>query len=631
MTDTNKTNKRISYALAKTDEDLLHEQVSASRKDVLRGAKEFYQYLRGEGKVLLVSFFFIVLNSVAGVITPFLVAHAVDTYIVQGDKAGLAWMLAGLFGLYLVTTAFGYAQSRIVGGVSQRTLFRLRSELFKKIQDLPIAFFNQNKVGDLISRINNDTDKLNQFLSEGLPRFVGSFFVIFGIAVFAVSLNWKLGLVMLSGLLIIFLATLLLTPFLERFNKKNLEVVGRLSSSMQENLSNFRVIAAYGKRDYFKDHLKKVNLSTFKNAYRADVMNRILEPIYDFAGFIALALVLLYGFHLITVGQLTVGLLIAYVSYTQRFYDPLRILATIFGTIEVALAAWSRLRILFNLENSMEVIPEPAASSATNKQGAEIHLSSEARLHGSGPQKAGATDGLGILSFRDVYFGYEDGANVLEEVNFRFEPGKTYALVGPTGGGKSTLASLMARLYDPTSGTVYLNGRDIRSYAVHERTSLTSVILQDPVLFTGTVAENIKYGNDALANLTDEELSGMLRKQGLAEIMERFADGLATKITQGSGLSIGQKQLISFMRAVLRKPKLLILDEATANIDTITENLLTKALAVLSSDTTKVIIAHRLNTIKDADEILFVNKSHVVFAGDFDEAVRLIGTSSKHS
>lgn len=604
----NQNKKRVSYALAKTDDDLATgSKKGGERGEVLRGAKEFAKYVKGERKTLAAGFVFIVLNSVAGIITPFLVAYAIDNYITKGDSQGLLLMLGGLLAMYLFTSLFGYLQSSIVGKMSQRTLYRLRTELFNKIQDLPIAFFSQNKVGDLISRINNDTDKLNQFLSESLPRFVGSFFVLFGIAVFVLILNWKLGLAMLSALLIIFAATKFAAPFLERFNKKNLEVVGRLSSSIQENLSNFRVVAAYGKRDYFKDHLKAASASTFKNAYRADVSNRILEPIYDFAGAVAMIIVLMYGFHLIAIGELTVGLLIAFVSYTQRFYDPLRIMATIFGTIEVSLAAWSRIRVLFNLENSLEVIPESNADKADAK-------ATNSRLH-----------------FKDVFFGYEEGVNVLEEVTFSFEAGKTYALVGPTGGGKTTLASLMSRLYDPVSGSVYLDGRDIRTFSTKERTEEISVILQDPILFTGTVGENIRYGNDSLADMDNAALTETLEAQGLGEIMARFNGGLDTPINSGSGLSLGQKQLISFMRAVLRKPKLLILDEATANIDTITEALLIKALEALPSDTTKVVIAHRLNTIKDADEILFVNRSHVVFAGNFDEAVRLIGTSGKNS
>jgi ATP-binding cassette subfamily B protein len=230
-----------------------------------------------------------------------------------------------------------------------------------------------------------------------------------------------------------------------------------------------------------------------------------------------------------------------------------------------------------------------------------------------------------------VSFSYDEKNMVIENANLSFEPGKTYALVGPTGGGKSTLASIMAHLYDPTTGYVYLNGKDITMYSQEETAKEISVILQDPILFTGTVAENILYANSDFKNISIEDLNRILEHKGFKEVIQRFEQGLATVIKQnGAGLSIGQRQLVSFMRAILREPKLLILDEATANIDTVTEAILTKTLAALPPETTKIIIAHRLNTIKDADEIMFVNGHHVTPAGSYDHAISLI-TEAKRS
>jgi ATP-binding cassette subfamily B protein len=230
-----------------------------------------------------------------------------------------------------------------------------------------------------------------------------------------------------------------------------------------------------------------------------------------------------------------------------------------------------------------------------------------------------------VLEFRNVHFRYPDGKEVLHNISFELEEGKSYALVGPTGGGKTTTASLMARLYDPTEGSVFLNGRAIRSFQPEERTKKIGFILQDPFLFSGTVAENITYGNDEFRNYSSAQLSRVLEDANLSSLMARFSEGLDTKVAaSGNSISLGQKQLIAFMRATLRKPDLLILDEATANIDTVTEQLLEEILEKLPATTTKVIIAHRLNTIDNVDQIFFVNSGEITAAGSMEHAVDML-------
>lgn len=597
----------LSYQLQK--EATIKRTIAGSISYFFANVKEFTHYIEGDGFRVILTFIAVIINSLAGVLTPFLVAKAVDDYIAKKDIQGLAYMMLGLGILYGITVIAGYIQGRLMGGVAQRTLFRLRTALFEKIQSLPIAFFNQNKAGDLISRINNDTDKLNQFLSESITRFVGNFAVLFGIAVFVLYINLRLGLVMLASTLVLVVVTRLLSPWIERENRKNLDAVGELSASLQENLTNFRAIAAYGRRDYFRNHLLTVNETTFETAKRAGAANRVFEPIYDFAGNAALIVVIAYGLYLVNTNIITIGILIAFISYTQKFYDPLRILATIFGNIQLSLAAWSRIRDIFFMKNMMEVCGVDTAEKVAPDSKTTY------------PR----------IEFRNVNFKFEDSDLILENINASFEVGKTYALVGPTGGGKSTLANLMSRLFDPTSGTIFLDGKALPTYSAAERARKVSVILQDPIIFSGTVGDNIRYGNDAITGIDDAALERMLIDRGLADVIERFDKGLATEIGQNAALSIGQKQLVSFMRTVLRAPELLILDEATANIDTVTEAILEKALAVLPHNTTKVIIAHRLNTIKEADQILFVNNKHVTLAGTFEEALSLITHAKRTS
>ena len=240
--------------------------------------------------------------------------------------------------------------------------------------------------------------------------------------------------------------------------------------------------------------------------------------------------------------------------------------------------------------------------------------------------------GSSVLEFKNVSFHYIEGIDVLKDINFALEKGKTYALVGPTGGGKTTIASLMARLYDPSTGVVYLNGKDLRSYLPAERTRKIGFILQEPFLFTGTVRENILYGNEKYIQFSDQKLIEILETANLTGLLSRFDSGLDTRVTtSGDSISLGQKQLIAFMRAVLRNPDILVLDEATANIDTVTEQLLEEMLEKLPVDTTRVVIAHRLNTIEHADEIFFVNSGNIVPAGSFDQAVEMLLKGKRES
>ncbi len=476
-------------------------------------AKDFLSYLAEDKVKLIFAFGFIFMNSAANTLSPFLISRAIDKYISVGNVDGLLNTVMILAGVALVTIATGYAQGMLIGRISQRTLYRLKEGLFAKLQSLPIAFFNQNKAGDLMSRINNDTDKINQFLSQWIGQFIGVMFSLVGVISFSLYLNWKLSLVMMSMTVFIYLVTLLFSPKIRKENKKNLEANSDFSAALQENLTNFRVVAAYSKRDYLENHLEKTNDATFKSALSSGFANRVFEPTYEFFGATALILVLSYGFHLISIGGATVGVLIAFVAYTQRFYDPMKTLATAFGAIQLATAAWVRLQEVFSLENNLKT---------TNPEGDQ-----------NGKPKL-------RLELKNVSFSYDEKNMVIENANLSFEPGKTYALVGPTGGGKSTLASIMAHLYDPTSGFVYLNGKDITIYSQEETAKEISVILQDPILFTGTVAENILYANTDFANMSTEDLNRILEHKGFKEVIKRFEDGLSTVIKQnGAGLSIG--------------------------------------------------------------------------------------------
>ena len=489
-----------------------------------------------------------------------------------------------------------YVQMRLMGGIGQRMLYSLRNAIFNKLQTLPVDFFNQNKAGDLISRVNNDTDKVNQFFSQYLMQFVGNFFTMLGAGIFLLTINFKLGIFALVPAAIIWIFTQALSPWIKKKNAANLKSVGGLSAEIQESLNNYKVIIAYNRRDYFRKRFEESNQLNYSTSMSAGMASNIFTPVYGLASNIGQLIVLGFGIYLIATGFFTLGLLIGFLAYVNNFYTPLRHLAGLWTNFQMAMAGWDRISQILNLDSNLNVL-EVAPVKISNS----------------------------YISFHNVSFSYPNGKEVLHHVNFELMPGKTYAFVGPTGGGKTTTASLLVRLYDATKGQVILDGKDIRSYRPEERARKIGFILQEPFLFSGTVRENILYGNEEFLDFTNDQLISAIKEAGLDGLLERFDEGLETKVlTSGDGISLGQKQLIAFMRAVLRKPELIILDEATANIDTVTEQFLEEILKKLQATTTRVIIAHRLNTIENADEIFFVNSGKVTPAGSLNDAVNML-------
>lgn len=569
------------------------EEEKSSVFDTLKKLAPLMKDEKGKLAAASVAIFF---NSLFNLVSPIIVGYAVDHYVQTGKYDGVLALSGVLFGLYLLALVSGYLQTTIMGGVGQRVLFNLRNTIFLKLQELPVAFFNQNKAGDLISRINNDTDKLNQFFSQALMQFIGNFFIIVGAGIFLVFLNFRLGLAALVPAALVFIFTRLVSPWVKRKNAANLQTTGGLSAEIQESLDNFKVIVAFNRRDYFRKRFEEVNRKNYDSAVGAGLANNVFMPVYGLFSSIAQLIVLGLGIYFISVGELTIGLLITYLTFVTRFYDPLRHLAALWASFQLALVSWDRVAQILALKSDLGTVTAKKIGSSNS-----------------------------VLEFQNVSFSYPNGKSVLHHINFVLEKGKTYALVGPTGGGKTTTASLMARLYDPVEGHVFLDGKDIRSFEAADRVKKIGFILQEPFLFSGTVRDNILYGNSQLAEHTNEQLEEIIKKAGLEELLKRFEKGLETTIAAaGDAISLGQKQLIAFIRAVLRKPELLILDEATANIDTVTEQLLEDILKKLPATTTRVIIAHRLNTIENADEIFFINNGEVTLAGSMQHAVNML-------
>ena len=320
------------------------------------GLSTFLVYLKGEEWRLVVIAIAVLLNSGSAVVTPYIISYAIDNYIITNNLGGLARLIAVLIVIYIISVFAGYLQSRIMGRLSQRTLFRLRQNLFSKIQSLPLAFFNQNKSGDLISRLNNDTDKLNQFLSESLLRFVSSFFSLVGIGIFIFFLNTQMAFVLLFSCIFIAIFNSLVSRYAEKANKLALETEGNLSAEVNESLANYKALVAFGKQEYFLQKFAEINETNYRATTKAQIFSGLFRPWYDLVGNIAQIIVLSFGIYLISKGQLTTGLLIGFLAYAQKFYEPLRILGSIWGSLQSALAAWLRVREIFSLENNLKII-----------------------------------------------------------------------------------------------------------------------------------------------------------------------------------------------------------------------------------------------------------------------------------
>jgi len=575
------------------------EQSKAHGATLGAALKRLAPLMADEKRTVILAVGAMLTSSVCGLLGPVIIGRAVDNDVRRGDFAGVLRWAAILLAIYLVGLVASYLQTQEMGRVGRQLLFKLRNAIFTKLQQLPLDFFNQNKAGDLISRINNDTDKLNVFFAQSLMQFASNLFFMTGAAIFILTLNVRLGMAALAPAVGVLVVTQVLSAWVKRKNVASLQSLGGMSAEIQESLTNFRVIVAFNRLDYFRQKFNAANEQTYSASVGAGLANNVFQPIYGLAYNLAQVAVLAYGVVLITEGQFTVGLLIGFLLYVNNFYIPLRQLAAVWTAYQQALAALDRISAVLALESNLQVMPA---------------------LSSSAPARPGAK-----LEFEGVAFGYPGGQAVLKDATFKLETGKTYAFVGPTGGGKTTTASLMARLYDPTAGRVLLDGKDIRSCSPEERSRKIGFILQEPMLFTGTIRDNILYGNDQYFRHSDEQLLSLFADRKLDSLMARFEEGLQTKVAAGgTTISLGQKQIIAFMRAVLRDPELLILDEATANIDTVTEQLLQQILDKLPPSTTKVVIAHRLNTIANADEIFFVNAGDIVPAGSMEHALDML-------
>lgn len=562
--------------------------------------------------VVSLSLFLLTLQTLSQVVTPLLTQVAIDKYIthkVQGFDGLLAFLnpylpedtwsgftfISFLFGLMLLAKlVFEYGQQISMQWTGQRIMFDLRRQIYGHLQRLDVSYFDRNPVGRIVTRVTGDVDQLNEFFSAALVTILGDVMIIAFVLFAMFRLNWQLTLVLCAALPFVAATTLVFRSKVSKDYRLQRVAIAKLNAFLSEHTSGMSVVQLFNRESRARQDFHRINEEN-RDAWKSSIVAYAwFYPVVEFQGFLAMGAILAWGGLQIEQGGLTVGVLIAFLQYSMRFFGPIQDLSEKYNTLQSSMAASER---FFQLLDEQPQVVAPAAP----------------RL--PGPEAS--------IAFDNVTFAYKDNDAVLENLSFQVAPGQTVAIVGHTGAGKTTITNLVLRFYDVQKGRVLVSGHDVRHYTPSVLRGHFGVVLQDPFLFTGTLRENIRLGD---ASISDADIERAARRVNLWDFIQSRPEGLDLPIRErGAGLSTGQKQLVSFARALVREPRFLILDEATSSVDTETERQIQAALEEMLKGRTAIVIAHRLSTIQRADQILVLHKGHLKEQGTHQELLRQRG------
>lgn len=547
-----------------------------------------WTYLRKQYIGMIFSTLFVILSSCLNLLGPFLIGLIIDEYIIPKDVSGAVRMLVLLLIVYICASIFSWLQTFVMVRVSLHTIQRLRKELFEKYQSLPLSFFDRSQQGDLMSRMTNDIDNLHMALSQSIIQIVSSLFTIVGTAIAMLYLNWMLAIVSLVIIPLIVFATKQIikrSSVNYRIRQKDL---GNLNGYIEETISNSSIITLFGKENEAIANFKKTNEELRKSALRAETISGFLGPVNNFVNNLGIGIIIGVGAVLALYELVTVGVIASFVTYSRQFFRPINQLSNLLNTFQSAIAGAER---VFEILDEQEEVKD--VENAIRKD----------RF-------------LGDVEFRNVNFHYTKDKQVLRDITLTAKAGELIALVGPTGSGKTTIVQLLNRFYDVTGGEILIDGVNIKNYAMENLRSHIGVVLQDTYLFSGTVRDNIRYGK---LDATDEEIEKAAKIAYAHNFIKYLPEGYDTILTSGGmNLSQGQRQLIAIARAILEDPDILILDEATSSVDTMTEVHIQKGLNNLMKGRTSFVIAHRLKTIENADKIFVIQNGAIIEQGNHE-------------
>ncbi len=559
--------------------------------------RQLWAFIKPYTRRILISVIYMAISSLAAVAVPYLVKVALDSGIEQGSLPALRNTILLFLLLQIVQWFFNYIRVNIMAQVGQSIIYDIRARIFEHLQQLSLSFYSRYSVGRIISRVINDVSILRDFVIWTLLAVARDLFTLIGIVVTMLIMNWKLSLLTFTVLPIMAVMTFAFRKRARENYRRSRMAISWVNSVLAENINAVRVVQSFSREDtnytYFSDVVNKYNLNANLVAAR---LAAIFFPSVDFLGTLAMALVVWIGGAAILGETLTPGVLVAFVLYIGRFFDPIRDLSLRYDSFMTTMASGER--ILSLLHAPVEVKDTPGAGELP-------------AIYGD-------------VCFENVSFHYSDDDQlVLENVNLDIPKGETVAFVGKTGAGKTTIIKLLARFHDPTSGRILVDGHDLRDVTQESLRRQMGIVLQDPFLFSGTVRENIRFGK---LDATDEEVEAAARAIGADEFIRKLRLGYETPVEEGGViLSVGQRQLISFARALLANPRILILDEATSSIDTQTELIIQEALTRLLHDRTAFVIAHRLSTIINADRIVVIQDGRVIEQGNHQELLEKQG------
>lgn len=555
----------------------------------------FLQYLRPYRKEIPIALLLVATGAASLSLGPFLIGWSIDHLITQGNLSGLLLLLAGLAGIYLLGVIAIRGQIIRVGWIMQRLLAQLRQDIFNKIQALPISFFDRSEAGDLMSRLLNDVNTVNQAFGQTIAQMLGNSFSLVGIVIAMFAIDWRLGL--LSNLVVplMIMTTGLFARWARARFRVTRQTIGELSTKLEEDITSVREAQAFNRVQLNIEEFESLNAANRDANVEAVAITAAFLPSIDFLNTLATAGVLAYGGYLAVQGTVTVGTVTSFLLYVQQFFRPIQILSQFYTQAQSALAGLERIFLLLDEPSQLRDAPDAIEMPPIR----------------------------GEVRFEQVQFGYKPDQLVLKGVNLQAEPGQMIALVGQTGAGKSTIINLILRFYDVTGGAVKIDGIDIRSVTQASLRRQIGIVLQDNILFGGTVADNIAFGNPFASQA---EIEAAAQLANVHEFITSLPEGYMTQLGErGAPLSQGQRQLVSIARAVLIDPRILILDEATSSIDTRTEALVQEAIARLLKNRTSFVIAHRLSTVTQADQVLVVQQGQIVERGTHAELMQQHG------
>ena len=551
--------------------------------------RRLLKYLRPYQRSLLIVLAFILVGTVATLLEPYLIAVIIDQGVANKDY-GLVLGIVGLLVVFrLLAWAAQYLRMFRVNTIGQAVLYDMRSQLFTHIQKLSLRFYDSRPVGKIMSRVTSDVGSINELINGGMATIIAEGLSLIGIVVILFLINWKLALI----------AYLITPSFYFIFGKLRSRIEkawsnvrksqANMNANLNESVSGVRVTQAFAREERNISRFERINRWNRDANVKAIKLDNLIWPIVEMVGMFGTAMLVYVGASEVIAGALSMGVILAFINYLWRFWGPVSALSRVYSQVLAAMA--SAERIFEFLDTEPEVADRPGARALPLIRG-EVKL-------------------------EDVRFSYDGGTRrALNGVSLDVEPGQTIAIVGPTGAGKTTIINLVMRFYDPTAGRVLIDGIDLRTVALESVRSQISLVLQDPFIFSGTIGDNIRYGK---LSATDAEVEAAAKAVRLDEFVKKLPEGYAYEVEErGARLSLGQRQLISFARALLADPRILILDEATSSVDTQTEQLIQSALKTLLAGRTAFIIAHRLSTIRNADVILVMQDGRVAEQGNHD-------------